>query len=173
MDPAAFVTQVGPMIEAYPEAAVTLAVVVGGLSFGAAWFLRKNQIDDFESRLKRRDEEIAALQKQVSNEAALGEDRKKEIRRALTGFLSEAGHLQAECRIQDREVPQAEKREWLNRVVAYLNANLDESYSARLISDSIADSMRPAGNLTGEQVSNWRWFRTRMMWLNRFIQEFT
>jgi len=77
------------MIAAYPVAAFTLAVVAGGLCFAFAWFLRSNQIGDLESRLRRRDDEISDLEKQLAKME--GDFASPELLQALHGGAGGAG----------------------------------------------------------------------------------
>lgn len=174
---------VWPAVTATPVTAIAALLLLAGVlmaGFAAGRVAKSERIDTLKERIVQKDETIAALEKQIAvlekqvgAASVLGSEDGKQIRQTLAEFMSEGEILQRRCVVEDVSVPKSEINAWVMRVHGYLRERLDESYATRLLSDSIADAMGPLGKLTDEQRRSWRSLRTRLLWLSRFVQEFS
>lgn len=151
------------IISGAPASFLIGATLVAGAAYAAASWR-------FGGVIATQQAKIDLLETRLENApTAENASRRRKIREDLGQLLSEGLEFQRKFAQTPPEATEAEAQEWLDRVGAYLETELDSSYVARMCDTSVVPPAYTA--LRGDQVKLWSGVRSKVFHLQQFIRE--
>src|SRR4051812_32410249 len=119
-----------PVIQQAPWIVAGIVLLSVSIGWTVGRFMGNEKIGNLQSRLDRRDDEIAALKAKAAQSP--GSPDRKALRIVVGRILNECEDLQARCRKIGEEPPtEAEINAWAEKSAITIAENLDESYAHR------------------------------------------
>ena len=112
---------------------------------------------------------ISQSEQKVANIDTEQKERRKAVKKQLAQFLQEGQDIQQKWEYSNLNAPR-EKKDWENRVEAYLKKELDESCAVRFRSPTRQIVSFPA-DMNPKMRDQWRDTTARMAMLNSFMAE--
>jgi len=151
-----------------PVTFITAAVLLMAAAYAAASWRFGGVMDSQRAQIEFLQKRLDAIPGGADSE------RKKAIRAQISLFMNRAERLM-ERYVQgpeDLSEPNDAVLQWRTELMSYVDKNLDDSYKARIFSDSGLISGQPT-SISGDRLGRWVYLNYRAIRLQQIVKEFS